>query len=378
MKSNTTKHGPGKASFGWQGGYGGSYTGAGKGRGTGGHSTQGFVRRTWYDPAGLARLVSVLAAYDRARERLAREGGRVADLRALTGMLTEPFIIEGPYGSAEATLNAPQSVRKALNKAGQYDAHLEIRRVAHDFPAYYLARTHRDWWGAYGLVVEDVHRSGDFTLDDPRFVKFMYAGRGKHYLRLAAFRDKVGMLEGMKQGDDLDGFLYTLGRCVFQGAWHVDQRFSFMVADAFGLGHLKSAVEVTYMCLSVDLFGLRRHLTDDMRRFFSESYQNEPLVLLLNMLPSLKPQQFAALSRNASDCYLSVTEHFNRFLGTELPWRALNDGPMPLWKLLLGNMKRLDVVARHTTDFPEFKSAREALEAGTRESLQCLMNVQTT
>ena len=219
--------------------------------------------------------------------------------------------------------------------------HVEIRRLDSGLPAYYVARVSRDWWGTYGLLVQDIYLSGEFAFEDPRFVKLMTGGRGAYFLCLSPFREKVALMPRMTKSDAIDGFLYTLGRNILQGAWHVDQRFSFMVADAFDALVLKTAIELIDTIRSIDLHALRRQLNNDLVHFFEKIYPNEALVQLMKTLPPLKDEQFAALSRGASDAYVAISDQFNRFLRTHVPWQTLQSGHMPLWKLLLANMKAL-------------------------------------
>ena len=353
-----------------------TYHGYGASETQGGYYGRGYyAQRAWYDAAGLKDLTATMDAYDSLRRKLAREGGSVGDLRALSDLLTRSICVGGAYGTAEAKLNKPESVKKALTCAGQYDVHYEIRRLDSGLPAYYLSRMSRDWWGTYGLLVEDIYRSEDFAIEDPRFVKLMTGGRGEYFLRLAPFREKVAQIPNMTKSSTIDAFFYTLGRNILQGAWHVDQRFSFMVADAFEVPMLKAAIELIYTVLSIDLHVLRRQLNENLLRFFEDVYPNEALVQLMRILPALKDDQFAALSRGASDAYMAISEQFNRFLRTDVPWRMVETGHMPLWKLLLANVKRLDMVARQTADLRELCDARECLQNGAKACVECLLSV---
>ncbi|HPO14087.1 MAG TPA: hypothetical protein PLI09_11625 [Candidatus Hydrogenedentes bacterium] len=337
--------------------------------------TANYMRKTWYEPGGLEAMVDVMRTYDTLRSKLACEGGNILDLRHLTEVLARNFSLYGPYGKDKARLMEPKGLNKALKTTGQYDVHLEIRRMDYGLPAYYLARTHHDCWGTYGLEVEDLYRSKDFPLEDPRFVKFMEAGRGKYSLRLSPFRNQIADVLNIKQQDDIDNLLYTLGRCVFQGAWHVDQRFSFMVAEAFDIPVLKSVIELIYMCLSIDLCALRRNLNNDLIGFFQKIYTNETFVHLLKQLPELNENQFAALTRGALEAYVTITDHFNQFLRTEVRWQALNTGHLPLWKPILANIKRLDLVAGQTMSQDELREAREHLQSGAHQCVQQLLNI---
>ncbi len=321
----------------------------------------GYARRTWFDAGGISGLVAALKDYDQCRVQLARCGGTAGDLQEISGILLNEITICGPYGSEEATLSAPESVKKALLHSGQYDLRFEVRRAHYGLPLYYLARTHHDWWGACGLLIEDLFRSEDFPLGDPRFAKLMEAGRGTYFVRLAPFREAAATMAGFENRDDVDNLLYTLGRCVFQGAWHVDQRFSFMVSDAFRLTELRSTIELLYMVLSVDLCALRNHLNKFVPKFFSEVYPNHALVNLIERLPDMNGKTITALSQCALDAYVEMTAQFNQFLRTTVTWRFLEGKEMPLWKLILANMKRLDVVSASLEGQPAMQESRARL-----------------
>jgi hypothetical protein len=334
--------------------------------------------REGYSPDGIAKMLWFIRQYDESFERLAQQGGSTQDIRTLTHMLQHEFVICGPYGESEAKLSDPASVSRALSNSGQYDVHFEVRRTDLGLPAYYVCRIRQDYWGAYGLVVEDLFRSKRYIIDEPRFVKLFAHGRNTHFLRLSDFREDVARMlgeAGATERPRTDSLIYLLGRYVLQGAWHVDQRFSFLVAAAFDLPGLKQVVELSYMCLSCDLCALRRYLNDDILRFFEDIYSNRALASLIARLPSLTGNHFNALSKKALDCYVEVTLLFNSFLKTEVVWQAVERETMPLWKLILGNMDRLSLVAQQAGGQQALQKARQTLETESEECVGKLLQI---
>lgn len=333
--------------------------------------------RERYDPNGITKLLWFIAQYDESLERLARKGGTAHDIRTLTHMLQHAFIIRGPHGESEARLSDPAGIATALSHTGQYDVHFEVRRIDLGLPAYYVCRVRQDYWGSYGLVVEDLHRSERFTLGEPRFVKLQSHGRSEYFLRLSQFRNDVACMLGEKNDTEkpkTDNLLYLLGRHVLQGAWHVDQRFSFLVASAFDLPNLRQIVELCYMCLSSDLCALRRYLNDDILQFFESIYPNRALSSLMARLPGLTGNQAQALSKSARECYVEIAGGFNTFLKTNVKWQAVQDGIMPLWKLILGNTNRLPQIAEQTNGQETLQKALNTLETEAAQCIERLLN----
>jgi hypothetical protein len=334
--------------------------------------------RDYFDRAGLAGMLGQFEEYEGQFLSLAEKGGSVQDIRRLTGLLGQPFVLRGPCGEAEARLGDPVSVKNALTHAGQYDVHLEVRRIDLGLPAYYLSRVRKDYWEAYGLVVEDLYRSSRYPIDEPRFIRLMDAGRNTYFLRLSDFREPVSRMLGEERSavrPRTDSLLYTLGRYVLQGAWHIDQRFAFMVAKAFDLPNLQEVIELSYFCLSCDLGALRRHLNGDVLRFFNDVYPNKALSSLIARLPHLNGSQFSALSQCALECYVDITALFNEFLRTTVQWQAPPSDETPLWKLILANMGRLPIISTPASLQESILAARTRLESGAATCIEQTLQV---
>ena len=273
--------------------------------------------------------------------------------------------ISGPFGKQVISLSEPDALRAALIRVGQNDVKLNIRRLNYGFPAYYLARTHNDWWGHYSLIVEDIHMSPDYPLPDQRFAKIMKSGKEHYYLRLSLFRQQlIQMLKDNGENTDfrVNSLLYNLGRCIFQGSWHTDQRFAFAFADTFGILELRNTIELVYLSLSCDLSTLRRSLTPSMHTFFETCYPNPNISRLLNQLESMTGKEMSEISQRGLVAYQQLTAEMNRALATEFQWRTSWLGPVPLWKIVVANVNRLDIVAKQLAADPKMKNITQQLE----------------
>ncbi len=296
----------------------------------------------------LAPLIRQLETYDTLRLKLEREGGSVKDLLgAISAALNAPLKIAGRYEEKEACLKNQPALQEALRNV-DYDIHLDIRLRPGNLPTpvYYLCRTHRDYWGEYGLIVEDLYMSTGYPLPDPRFARFMSGGHEVYYLRLSQFRkETIVSGDGGEEASDRkkDQLLYDLGRHVFQAAWHEDQRLGVTAADALGLRRFREAVELLYLCLSGELCELRSASNETMLRFFGCVYPNAAIRAFLEKLAGLDGARLNDIPRRAGELYKKLLKSFQKFLAVEVTW-----GPFklrtPLWKLLYGNFSRFHLV----------------------------------
>ncbi len=320
---------------------------------------------------GLKELIQTTKQYDKRYEQLACRGGTTRDLNMLTGTLEKKFIISGGRYSFKAHLSNPESVLCALEKTGHHDIFFEVRRLQHGLPVYYICRAVHDDWGVYGLVVEDLHRSDRYVLEDPRFATLYQNSNTIICLRVSMFREQTARMfgeENKSKQPETDHLLYLLGRYILQGMWHVDQRFAFKVAEAFQLPNLKQTVELIYLCLSCDLGMLRGLPEAEVRRFFKDIYPHNGLSVFLTRLPRITGRQLGLVSEKALLCYLEVNRLFNDFLKTEIHTHTLQSQKLPLWKLILGNIPRLPLIAAQTTTEESLCLSRNLLE---KEAIAC-------
>ncbi len=333
-------------------------------------------RRQEYEPGDLRAMRGVMRDYDRLLAEFEEQGGGAERVREFSGLLKESFTVSGPYGGAKACLAKPDGVKQALIQSGQYDIKFSVRRLAHGFPAYYLSRVRRDYWGTYSLVVEDIHRSPGYELRDMRFARLMDGGRERYFLRLSDFRREVSELLGEAGGEfapDVDSILYALGRCVFQGAWHTDQRLAFVMARHFSLPMLRQAVELVYLSLSCDLCALRRFLTAPIVDFFRRSYPNPGISRMLERLPELSGSDMVLLNKRGTAAYQQLSAAVNEFLGTPVPWGGAGQRHTPLWKVVFGNFGRLGLVGRELGDTGPVRLACGKLEGGAGRCVDALL-----
>lgn len=349
-------------------------TGYGHAAGTACHGTPGY----W--PEGLRELSALLADYDRARRVLEEEGGDIATAKGLTSLLNQKVSVFGPYGEARVTLSQPDQLRASLATCGQYDIKFNIRRLDHGLPVYYVARIHRDWWGLYSLIVEDIHMSPGYPLLDRRFARIMVMGKERYYLRLSLFREAVTTLfphAGADLGMRKDTFLYELGRCIFQGAWHTDQRFTVLFSEVFELPRLRNAVELVYLCLSCDLSALRRFLTPEMHAFFDVCHPNNQIARLLERLEGMNATDMGAIKQRALEAYQRLAADINEAFTTQIPWSNSWIGPMPLWKIVVANVSRLHTVRTQIGHEPTLQHGIKCLNEAAAECIDLVLEEQS-
>lgn len=338
-----------------------------RGGGTSYHGMPGY----W--PEGLQELTALLRRYDALRRTLEQSGGGLDALAHLTRLLNYKCSLAGPYGEEQVMLSRPDQLRAALSAVGQSDIKFNVRRLENRLPAYYVARIHLDWWGIYSLIVEDIHLSPGYPLLDRRFARVMQGGKERHYLRLSLFREAVAPLlscAGEALDRRKDTFLYELGRCIFQGAWHIDQRFAFLFSEAFELPRLRNAFELVYLCLSCDLSALRRFLTPEMEAFFDVCHPNPGIGRLLAGLASMNAADMGGVKQRALEGYRRLVTGINEAVAMEIPWASAWRGPMPLWKIVVANINRLDLVRNQVGQEPDVK----AIITGLDETAGACMN----
>lgn len=331
---------------------GGSACGPGWGWGGCGH---GAARAADIRPP-LQPLLEHLALYDARRRTLEVEGGDLADVRAVTELLTRRVALRGRYGERQAALADPAGLRAALADLGHGDLHADIRQRPSGMPVYYLCRVCRDYWSEYSLVVEDLYRSAGYPMLDERFVRLMAGGHETYYLRLSQFRGAAG-----GESDEADDLLYHAGRHVFQAAWHEDQRPGVLIAGAFGLRSLREAVEVLYLCLSGELCALRGATDARLLAFFESAYPQPAIRSFLVRLGGLDGAAINGLPRCALGLYARLSAALGRFLAIEVPWGHRRTR-VPLYKLVFANLARLGAVAAALAGEPPVGAAARRLE----------------
>lgn len=307
----------------------------------------GCYERHGYDKEGLSQLLWVLHAYDNRLRTLETEGGDRDMLRDTADLLRKEVVLAGCYGEAKVSLSDPDRLRGALFTVGQSDVALAVRRLSHGMPAYYVGRVQRDWWNLYSLVVEDLYRSPGYPFLDERFARFMVHGHERYFLRLSLLRNKAADALGGcdTEAPEVDALIYALGRSLFQGAWHADQRFAFVLAKAFEAPRLRDAIELTYLCLSCDLSSLRRFLSKPMQRFFEQHYDNPSIAELLRRLETMTGAEMTALAQRGLEAYQDLAAGVSAVLSHEVMWAEQTSAPTPLWKLGVANVGRLTTMA---------------------------------
>lgn len=317
----------------------------------------------------LAPLLAQLAAYDRLRHKLEEQGGDVGDLEQLTEIMRQKITIRGTYTDYPMALNLPKLLQWAVQAVGHGDLHLQVRLLPTRMPVFYLCRSHRDYWGEYSLIVEDLYQSPGYPLVDDRFVKLLIYGRETYCLRLSSYREGAAALVAPNAATtswQVDNLLHQVGRHVFQAAWHEDQRLGIVVANQFGLPRFRQAIELLYLCLSGDLCALRLAVDARMLQFFQEVYPQPAIRAFLEKLTTLAGQELNDVPQQALKLYLLLSRAFSRFLGLEVEW-GREKAKVPLYKLIYGNFYRLGLVVQALPGNRVVSAEKESLENAASE-----------
>jgi len=325
--------------------------------------------------ASLDDLIRKIEYYDSLRIKLEMQGGEIQDLERIVHVLRSPVLVPGRFGINEVVLEDQQSLRIALMELGNFDLHLQVRRLESFMPVYYLCRIHRDFWAEYALVVEDLYCSPGYPSVDERFVRLMIGAHETYHIRLSPFRHgaaKMLMKDSTIAEGMVDELLLKLGRFVFQAAWHEDQRPAFLAATDFGLKDFKEAVELLYICLSGELCELRSELNPPFLQFFVDVYPHQALHAFLQRLINLEGGALTEIPQKALKLYSRLSLHFSKFLKTEVSWGNRNV-TIPLYKLLFGNFSRLDTVWPHLHKKDLFRKATRALETESQNLIAELL-----
>jgi hypothetical protein len=295
----------------------------------------------------LMPLIDIFTYYDRMRITLEEKETDFHFWEKMTEVLSKRITIRTDCGWYDVKLKHPVSVKKAV-RCIHYDLHVEIRQRSNLLPVYYLCRTKCDYWSEYGLIVEDLYASPGYPFHDERLVKLMQNNHEVYYLRLAQMRNEASaMFKGIESGSLLshrtDELLYEVGRYVFQAIWHEDQKPALAACSAFGIERFRQAMELLYLCLSGDLCNLRGVLTEQVFQFFTCVYPQPALVALLRMIQEADGATLAALPQRVKPLYFRLSRAFGSFLKKDVTWKN-GRNPVPLYKILFGNLSRLELL----------------------------------
>lgn len=296
-----------------------------------------------------APLLSTLMAYDGLRAKIANEGSCLRDFGTLAQLMSREIVLPAASRPQTVSLVKPRELAYALDKVSNWTLRLDVRQPNGEWPVFYLCRIHRDYWGEYDLIVEDLYRSPGYPLPDERFARLMEVGHERYFIRLAPYRDTIAHTLFAQRSDthadaDIDAFLHTLGRHVFRAAWHEDQQLAIRIAEHFNAPDFRHAVELLYLVLTGELCELRQVLTDRLQSCMERAIHQPAMAAFLRQLRTTDGDTLDRLPAAALAQYTALSQTFNRFLAIEVPW-GRGHAATPLQKLLLANFTRLETVA---------------------------------
>ncbi|MFH1531623.1 MAG: hypothetical protein ABIK09_12920 [Pseudomonadota bacterium] len=296
--------------------------------------------------AALQPLLRHLGVYESILGLLRHEGGRVQDLHRLLELMRRPIRFPGLPDGPEASLAEPARIRDRLHRL-HAGVDLELRKGPVGFPVHYLFRTSRDDFGNYTLILDDLHRGGDYDRFDARWDRFASAtryGEVDRLLRLSPLRPAAEAAAGRS---DADVLLYTAGRTLFDAAWHDDQRLACAAAELLELPRFRSTLELCYLCLGGDLSRLRQALLGPwgapLTAVVAAADPGGALLRLVDALPATDGAQLSGLREAAHRGFPRLGAAFAALMRSQ---RTLDRFPadLPLFKILVAHYRRLDRV----------------------------------
>jgi hypothetical protein len=297
----------------------------------------------------LAPLINQIRKVDKIRLMLEQKGGKFSDLRFMTSLLKEEFTIEGHFDKHKVSLTNHTALNHLISDIS-HNLHLQIRRLpTNGLPVFHIVRTRNDYWSEYSIVLEDIYRSDGYIIPDERFVKLMhYTGHEVYYLRMSPFFNKTQEVVSKTVFEDMprsvDRVLYSIGSSIMASAWHDDQRVAILCAKLFGMKSFMNAIELLYLALNSDLCEIRSMFDkESVTIFFNSIYPQPSILTFLDLLASADGDALNNIPKLAQRCYLSLSKKFNGFLAKEVIYG--NYGmKSPIYKVLFGNLSRLDTV----------------------------------
>ncbi len=306
-------------------------------------------------------LVRNLKRFDAAREAFLRRPGEISTRSALEDRLSDPVSFAGETFH----LTEPTRLKEAVAQIANGGFHLEIRADLRGMPRYYLCRLRSFASGSGSFISDDLYRSPDFPLPDPRLCKLFLDGREWSFVRMS----DCGIRWMEPDTALLSTVLPQAASDVFRYAWDEDQMLAALTARHFSVEALLEAVECVYLALCVDPCRLRGSLSESVLIFVEHAAARPAMAAMLRNLADSDGDGLNRLVRTARDGYERLSVAFQRFLGTEIVWMGK---PTPLSVPLFSNFTRLSDVARPMESLPEFQAAREKLATSAREVLEAM------
>lgn len=347
--------------------------------GSGGYWSSGYRLTPVMLRKGAFPLVRQARLYDQLRMELEKSGGDAADLRRITETLKRPVLARSPRGPVKLILGSTESVRTMLQRLGTFSLHWQVRRLQNGLPAFYLCRVQGDFWAEYRLVVEDLYRSPGYPCSDPRFVRLMSQGHETWFLCLSPFRkEAAAVLRASRlpaDDGDVDRLLFRAGRHVLQAAWHEDQLIGVKAAETFSMPWFHQCIELLYLCLSGDLCHLRRQVDATMLGFFDRAYPQPAVRAFLERLLEWTGGTVDEVPRLAQQLYRQLAISFGAFLTIQVSSTG-SRAEVPLYKLIFGNIERLDRVAADLDGNEAVLAAAEKLNEDSRTMVEMILDIK--
>ncbi|MDP8210985.1 MAG: hypothetical protein RAO94_12950 [Candidatus Stygibacter australis] len=292
----------------------------------------------------LSVLINQLLKYEEVRSKLENQDGKIEDLTLINSILTEKITFRPRYHTYNVSLIDQDSIRQLMFALDNY--HLDVRRLEHGLPVYYICRKKHNYRGNYDMIVEDIYRSRGYDFEDNRFVKLMSSGKEVYFLRLSHLRKKLCNNDYTDlENHSIDSVIKSLGRNIFQYAWHEDQILGFTTARKLGIRNFQDAIELLYLCLNSELCELRSKVNDKLLKQLMIVYPQKAIYDFVKMITKMEGSKLDKLPNKALKQYARLSKAYNSLLKTEVLW-GKGKQFIPLYKIIFGNFFRMNMVGK--------------------------------
>ena len=316
------------------------------------------------------QLLDILKLYDEKREKIENEGGVYDDLFDLSEILQQKFKLSTSKGRQRTSLDQPEELCAAIQNINQGELFFQIRKGHSGLPLYYLCRTKSDNYCSYKLIIEDIYKSSNFPIEDERFVLLYLRNREQSSLRLSQFRSQL-----ITSADNPDEQLYSMGRYIFQNAWHEDQYPALVTADLLELDYFPQTLELLYLILSGNLYELRNAIGIEpiIKHHLKIIYPEKAITKLICSLQARDISEIKAIASQAQVHFCQLENSFTKLLQSPLFWGYRNR-KIPLFKIIYGNFFRADKIKNDLAKKEDLHKAKYALEEKAKTIMQSILD----
>jgi hypothetical protein len=324
----------------------------------------------------LQPLIRQIKRFDRIKNEVMNQAVSIRKLGQLAEILNEQIDLFPEKEDIKCNLLNYKSLNDQFWMEDLDNVKLEVRRGYMHMPMYYLCDAKSNYFGNYGIVLEDYYLSPGYTFEDPRFTRLMHHGHELYFIRMSGFRKEVEKLfekTKSKQAKKTDKLLLDVGKHFLQGAWHEDQVIAWMMSEHFKLLKFKQAMELIYFSLGSEFCDVRQEITPEIKLFFRQVYKQPALLALIEKIETSEGNAFLDLETKSRELYTSVSKAFSNLLQCDIKWGMVQKRTIPLYKVVFSNIYRLDLVVKTLQENEAVHRNCQELEKVAGEAIEALV-----